>query len=275
MLFLVINLDRHNDRLEHMHGQFSRFGHEFTRIAAIDAQELSREQISAGQAFTGEHYTLGHGEIACFLSHRTAWQHFLDASSEEYCCVFEDDIHLSADARPFLEGDSWFPGDADIVKLETVRRPIRIDKMAATELAERRICRLYTVHPGSGAYVMTRDTAKLLLGNTERFADAVDQVMFNPSLREKAPGGHYAVLAGLRIFQVDEAIAIQDSVLAKSAAPTSNLGSVLRRERRKHASWKTKLPAELSRPFRFVFTFSARKLSEATSGKSWKRITFR
>ncbi|MFZ2103341.1 MAG: glycosyltransferase family 25 protein [Oricola sp.] len=275
MDILVINLDSQPDRLEHFAGQMAAFGLAYTRIVAADGRTLSPDTIARGRAFDPEFYPLNQGEIACFLSHRAAWKHFLDTSQHGHCCVFEDDIHFSADAKPFLESGAWFPAIADIVKLETVRQPTRLEDEVAAVFAGRSIRRLHTVHTGTGAYALTRATARLLLDNTERFADAVDQVMFNPALRSKAAGGRYAALSSLSVFQVEDAVAIQDSILAKISSSDAGMGSMLRTERRAHKRKLTKLLTEIQRPFRKLALSLKRRVSNAVSDKSWRKVAFR
>ena len=89
---VVINLSRHQDRLQWFMANAERVGLVIDRLEAVDASDqLNAQDILA---FRGADAALSTAEAACFLSHRRAWQHLLD-SNAEFLAIFEDDAHLA------------------------------------------------------------------------------------------------------------------------------------------------------------------------------------
>lgn len=61
-------------------------------------------------------------EKACFLSHRKALETIL-AGTEPYGCVLEDDVLLNRDFPDFVRDKAWIPPAANLIKIETLKRP--------------------------------------------------------------------------------------------------------------------------------------------------------
>jgi glycosyl transferase, family 25 len=91
----LINLDRSPERLAFFTGQAARSGLDVERIAAIDGRRMSDAERARSVSPSYEFQPLNPGEIAVFMSHRTAWQQLLD-SGAPCAAVFEDDVVLSA-----------------------------------------------------------------------------------------------------------------------------------------------------------------------------------
>jgi len=91
----VINLDRSNDRLEHIKKKFNEQKITFQRVPAVDGTLLSEKKLS--KIYDKEHCIkligreLLAGEIGCALSHLKAWQNIID-SKLDGAFIFEDDI---------------------------------------------------------------------------------------------------------------------------------------------------------------------------------------
>ncbi|WP_432286651.1 glycosyltransferase family 25 protein [Aminobacter sp. BA135] len=118
MRLFVINLDAATDRLQWMSDSFASLGLDFERIAAIDKNNLRDDHIShvVGTGWTG-------GELGCFLSHIEAWK-VVASGTDEFGCIFEDDVHLAPDATRFLKDSNWIPQGLDLIELETTLNPI-------------------------------------------------------------------------------------------------------------------------------------------------------
>ncbi len=92
MHILVINLAATTDRLSFQQTQLARLGLAFERLEAVSANDIASE---VGQAiFSTWQRPLRSGEIACFLSHRAAWQRI--SESQEPTLILEDDALLSS-----------------------------------------------------------------------------------------------------------------------------------------------------------------------------------
>jgi glycosyl transferase, family 25 len=188
MKIYLINLDRHPDRLAHMRDQLN--GVAFERQAAIDGS--NEPPTTKG---------LTRFELACLESHKVAWRRFL-AGPEAHACFLEDDLHIRAGFAALTGGEAWIPGDAHSVKLDTYLQPVTLgDKRPA--IGERQIARLYSRHQSSAAYILTREGAARYLDLTADASLPADYSLFPNHPRR----------AGLRIYQLIPAIAIQDHLL--------------------------------------------------------------
>lgn len=98
----VINLDRSPERLEHMRQLFAQQNIDFTRIAGVDGQTLSKDELE--KVYDPEHCKkligreLRLGEVGCTLSHIRAWKKIIHEQLDG-AFIFEDDIVLTEDAH--------------------------------------------------------------------------------------------------------------------------------------------------------------------------------
>lgn len=181
-IVLVINLDRHTERL----GAFMRAyaasdaltalgpaarlpatdgqGVEPESVVAPDALEALREVVRTGKRT--RHDELTPGAIGCYLSHMETWRR-LAASGREWALVFEDDARIPRDlwarASPAVREA---PADWDIILLgyEGDTAPIP----GSSRLA--RVRRFLRLH----AYLISQKAAKKLAGNMLPMSQQVD-----------------------------------------------------------------------------------------------------
>ena len=108
MLTLVINLNRSKERLQKIRARLNELNIGFERIEAFDGSNLSDDEYNSltypynhpcRVRFTRE---LTKGEVGCFISHRKCWQKLVN-SNEDYAVILEDDLHISDEAKQFLE----------------------------------------------------------------------------------------------------------------------------------------------------------------------------
>ena len=82
---------------------------------------------------------LTRSERAVLLSRRVA-RNRLMASADEYCLAVEDDVHLGRDFGAIVRGDIGLEaGACDLIKIETRRREIWVDRFDARTIGGRRI----------------------------------------------------------------------------------------------------------------------------------------
>lgn len=189
MKVYVINLDRHADRLAHMRKQLA--GIAFERIGAVDGSQAPETKSGLTQS-----------ERACLLSHRSAWGRFL-ATADSHACFLEDDLHLKSGFAAVVRDVGWIPADAHSVKLDTYLQRVRLGERRSAPDG-RQIAALYTRHESSAAYVLTRAGAERYLEMT-----AIPSLPADYSLFPKNP-----LRAGLRVYQLTPAVAIQDHLRA-------------------------------------------------------------
>ena len=205
---LLINLDRAPERLARLEERLGARGLAFERVAAVDARTLSRAEIERHVEGIGHWGWMTPGEIACFLSHRKCWRLIVERELP-YAVVLEDDVVPGRLAGEILAGGDWIPADTDLVKLETDLKPVRLSAKASGHGETFEVARLHSSHYCAAAYVVTHHAARRLLMETERFRDAVDEMLF----AERSP-----LCRSLRIHQMVPAPFAQEH---KQAAPAS------------------------------------------------------
>ncbi len=163
---LLINLDRSTERLACASEEFERLGLAMTRLPAIDGRRLSTAQLSAAYdpILNRRRYfaPLHRGEIACFLSHRLAWERIV-ASGARFGVVFEDDVVLGHKLPAVLTALDARPLDWDVVKLFSAN--IRVAQEIASLAEGVRLVRPWVVALSGAAYCVSgRGAQKLLAG---------------------------------------------------------------------------------------------------------------
>ena len=264
MKLFVINLDRQPERLNRMEQMFEDLGLQFSRVSAVDRKKLSIEEIRNWQCREAGVPHLRPGETACFLSHRDCWRRIVNEGLP-YAAIFEDDIHLGADAAALLQSGDWIPGEADIVKIETKLQYARVDRSSVGKAGDRTLNRMRSKHAGAGGYIVTRRCAQRLLRMSKVMSNPVDQFMFNTKLPSAA---------SLALFQLLPAVCVQDFI-NKKPVTTVGLGSDLHDERSgPEPKGAKKLWRKMKRPFRRLGDRITRVLLNAVSDKKWVFVGF-
>ncbi|QPZ89471.1 glycosyltransferase family 25 protein [Thioclava electrotropha] len=237
MNILYINLDAAAARRAWMENQFSELGIKAHRVSAVTSGNLSEKAsgITFGSDIGRKWFD---AEKACLLSHRECWKRIAEGA-DEFGAIFEDDVHLSSDAADFLTDAAWIPSGLDVVKIETYLQKVWTDKRRI-RVRGRSLHRLKSNHFGSAGYILNRDAAAKLLKHSTHVEMPSDHLVFNPAYN-----------FGLRVWQLSEAICIQDDRLnAKEALFPSQISSSADRvgiHREKPKSVGKKIIRELSR----------------------------
>ena len=177
----LVNLDRRPDRLGAMQARAAALGLTLERVAALDAAATDPAAMDGWFAASGPLGEIPRGDKACLLSHRRAWELFLQ-SGDSHAVFLEDDVVLSAAAGTLLRDASWLPAGVPVVKLEHYgppgQRVLLKDFRAVGPGFE--IARILSRHTGAAAYILSRTAARLLVAQA-RFALPVDHLLFNPN----------------------------------------------------------------------------------------------
>jgi glycosyl transferase family 25 len=238
MKIFVINLARNPERLERMQRLLDAKGLAFERLDAVDGKTLSEEEIARwSQRKPDGSLCLSPSEVGCMLSHRHAWEQ-IAAMETGHAVILEDDIHFSADAATFLKSGDWVPADAEIVKIETVRKWKTAVSKTSIPLGDgHSLAKLLGQHFGTGGYIVTASGARRLLEEIGAVHMAIDQIMFDPASD---------LFNRLSIYQIMPALCIQDQFLDISDATMT--GEVTRAWRAKPK--KKSLPQKAAREAR-------------------------
>jgi len=234
MKVYLINLDRHTDRLAHMREQLA--GIAFERIVAVDGSQAPETKPG-----------LTRSELACLVSHRSAWRRFL-ATVDSHACFLEDDLHLQNGFAAVARDGGWIPADAHSVKLDTYLQRVRLGERRSAPDG-RQLAALYTRHESSAAYALSRAGAERYLELTTVPSLPTDYALFPKKPRR----------VGLRVYQLTPAVAIQDHLRAPEEGGLVFPTAMADREGRA----RRPLLARVRREGRRLFTQTA-DLAEAT-----------
>lgn len=169
----VINLDRSTERLARIKGSLDAAGLSFERVQAVDATCLPDEAwVGRYDPQKNKHdylAPLSLGEIACILSHRVIWRHFLEQRDAEIAVVLEDDAVMLGSAKETLD---------------FVERTCSCAEPAYVKMNSLRSCtsvrRPVSAHPAflplltTAAQALNRPAAERLIAFTDSFHEPLD-----------------------------------------------------------------------------------------------------
>lgn len=174
---LIIHLDRALERRENIRKLMHKLPCPAEIIPAVDCRNLATETVN--QVYRRKLYqpkypfVLSLNEIACFLSHRKAWQYIIE-NDLDYGLIIEDDVSLTSKfdlalnfALDHVDSNSF------------IRFPFR-ERESGTVLAQNRSFSLIQpncVGLGQVAQLVGREAAQKLLTQTETFDRPVDNFM--------------------------------------------------------------------------------------------------
>jgi glycosyl transferase family 25 len=266
MKSFIINLDRRPDRLKDITEVFKRSNIEFMRVSAVDGKEYAK-------TLDDWKYSLTPPEVGCFYSHIKCFE-LIAAGCDEYGVVFEDDVILSRHASYYLNDISWIPADADIIKLETTseNKKVRLVDIQSLPVGGVKIARLRSMHCGTGAYIISKRMAQLIINRISSPTLPIDVLLFMPG-----PGP----LTDLEVYQLTPAICKQKLLESTIDVERSEWHALEVEERRRNKapiSFGLRIIREIKRP---IYRLKARLIEWRGAvlrltriGRSWMKIPF-
>jgi len=181
----VINLESRPDRLQKIGKQLNLMGVNWTRLDAVDGRKCDENTLSISTKY-GEIGALNDGVRGCTASHYKFWQEFY-STGEDFGIVLEDDVKLSNDFFELISDTSWIPNNTKLIKLEkfAANRPSKLllGKVLSNVLNDsREVRRMYSRHCGTGAYLISKNGAKIALNWKNKFSVPIDHVLFNETV---------------------------------------------------------------------------------------------
>ncbi len=208
----VVNLTRAAERRERMGPEFDRAGIAPVYFPAIDAREPDNRARLDQMPDHGPWGAVALHDKACTASHLALLRAFLERD-ESYCLVLEDDVFLSPEISEWLADLSWWPDDAEMVKLERWRDDkllLVMDRKARTHLG-RSIARLHSRHSGTAGYMVSRKGAEKIV-ETQVVNMPIDHLLFNINISPTA--------RSLTTYQVFPALVVQGNDPEPAAGST-------------------------------------------------------
>jgi glycosyl transferase family 25 len=149
MKIFVINLPSAIERRQFQEVQLSKLGLDYEVLSATSTNDINEDTYK-------KHYydwerPLRNVEVACYYSHRSAWQRVID--DNQPALILEDDALLSKHSAEALESLAGFT-DADFVQLEIRNRKKLIAKEGVKITPKYKLNRLYLDRTGAAGYVL-------------------------------------------------------------------------------------------------------------------------
>lgn len=176
---LIISLRRSMDRRVVMTEEMEKSGLVARFFDALDAAEIGRDGLTKRCKTAGRWGMLRQHDMACTLSHIDALKQFL-AGAAPYCLMMEDDIFISSDLPTWLEDMSWWPADADVVKIDKSRKDNGWIVMGPVAVSHggRDVRRLQSRHMGCAGYLVSRKGAEKIVSH-QPLDMPIDHLIFN------------------------------------------------------------------------------------------------
>lgn len=158
---LYISLTDEEERRRSLGAQLGRFDLKAQWVTAVDARELPPD--------TGVDEGLTPGQVACWMSHRRAWDQARQQGMPEVC-IAEDDLYWLSDPRPYLRNGYLGEHGLDVLQLGSIsyRFPERstamtlLKRVAWTAHVARRVNRRFSELDASIRAYLIRKSAHLL-----------------------------------------------------------------------------------------------------------------
>jgi len=183
----VINLDRRVDRWQVISEDLDFLGLTATRIPGVEAATLA--EFDELERKNGKPPTLppiNLGSAACMIGHTKALKSFLKTEFPA-ALILEDDAELALDTLSLLKSTDWWPDGSMVIRLEEGRRHRRfLRRVCGRTPSGRDLRRLEKFAPGSAAYLVNRDGARLLLEAFKTPTQPVDHTIFDSQVSRTA-----------------------------------------------------------------------------------------
>jgi glycosyl transferase, family 25 len=154
----VINLSSAVERLQFQKQQLAELGLDYKILNAISIDDINKETYKKHR-FDWQR-PLRNTEVACYFSHRSAWQKIIDNNMP--ALILEDDALLSKFV-PELLNSFTNKQNVDLINLEVSGRKKFISKIGENIVCNSKLYRLYQDRNGAAGYVLWPSGAKKLL----------------------------------------------------------------------------------------------------------------
>lgn len=169
----LINLPRATARRERMETRMAALGLPYTIFPGVDgkaeeARLLANTDVAAFERNMGRKILIG--GIGCYHSHLGVWEAFL-ASGKPIALILEDDVVFHDDFLAALRVGLQAKAHWDFLKLNRIRAKLPVSQ---GQVGPYRLNAYVGPATGTGAYLITRETAAKLLPAMRRVTRATD-----------------------------------------------------------------------------------------------------
>jgi len=217
MNVLIINLPKSKDRREFQEKQFEDLNIKPIILNAVSIDDISENQFEK-EAF-GWQRPLKKVELACFLSHKKAWEYVVRYN--EPMLIIEDDAVVVKDLKRLLQelrsNTKLFHPDLINLEVRSRKKIIGKEPVCEFEDLQYKLLALYQERTGTGGYILFPTGAKKLLEKSKSVpAATADAFIFSTY--------------ELNAFQIEPAALVQeDQMIAYGLADKESFESTIGR----------------------------------------------
>ena len=158
MKIYIINLSTAIERRQFQKKQLSGLGLDYEILKATSIYDISDKTYA--KHFKDWQRPLRNTEVACYFSHRSAWQKVIDTNNPTL--ILEDDALLSK-CVPELLKSFINKKNVDLINLEVAGRKKFISNIGENITCNSKLFRLYQDRTGAAGYILWPSGAKKLL----------------------------------------------------------------------------------------------------------------
>lgn len=273
---LFINLDRSVARRVHMEKNATAAGVDVARLPAVDGLALSDADFDRVHPPQPSLRRMTTSEVACFLSHRKAWE-LICQQDADYGAVFEDDIDFGTNLQALLSSTSWIRPEMDLIKLDkATRKHVEFGEKIVVEPGLE-VKRMLSLHVGCGGYIISKRFAQKLLVKSTTFHVPIDHFLFNPEEEIFGQASIWQAMPAVCLHQQ-----FSDAPFLPAGAELSSLQSSRKETIRLHQRqagrlmfFIRKLNREIARPFQSLGRLASNLVSGFRRGTTWERIAYK
>lgn len=170
----VINLERHQDRLEDITEQLNALKIDFVKINAVDGKKLQREDIHQycpSDVINVYGREMSTGEIACALSHISIYQ-LMQENSVDAALILEDDAFLGKSVLSVISDFTQnYSNDNDCIYI--LSHAGKYSRMGRKTIGKFNFYCATDVY-GSHGYIISKNTAKILINYYTKINHPID-----------------------------------------------------------------------------------------------------
>lgn len=246
MVCYVINLDRSPERWAFMQALCAERGLVARRVPAVDGSKMGEDELERVSPAVGGVRRLAPTEIACFESHREVWRRVAEGS-DSHACVLEDDLFLARGFRSICEQVLGAVPNVDLVKLNAYSKKVYLADVPDHRVGPLALFRLKQRTIDASAYLISRECARFALDAFATYQDAVDILLFDPSLDLVT----YQVVPGVAVQAKFASFEFLDEVASTSLIqPERSLSRIAENRRKARKTPSARLRGELTRFWR-------------------------
>ena len=169
-LYLLINMSSATRRLAEAKQQLDSQGIDWERLDAITPEHPDFKRPNTKKSW---YRPLTDPEIACYLSHRKAWQYALGKEAD-YVVILEDDLVIDHPLVPVVNAAIRLDREWDIIKLFGTRKQRKIIEPLVEKPTSVHLVDTPTVPFATTALILKTTALPALLKSSESFFRPVD-----------------------------------------------------------------------------------------------------